>query len=119
MRTKTLKKPIELTIGKKKLKIRKFELAPDKGIEKLGGMPYEFLRKVFGVKGALLTDESSIYDFDFTLDFDKKKVQHTTEKYLKKIKRMYGVDVSDVKGLTIVGVIKKIIAEQKKLKKEK
>jgi hypothetical protein len=108
MSGKILKKPLEFTIGKKKFKIKKFELAPDKNIHKHGNFAYEFCQKIFGVKGALLTDESSVYDFDFTLDFDAKKVQHETEKCLKKIKRIYGVDVSGIKGLIIYKILDRI-----------
>jgi hypothetical protein len=54
----------------------------------------------------MVTDESSIYDFDCRLTEDG--VKHNTEKALKKIEKIYGVDVSKVKGLLLVGVLAKI-----------
>jgi hypothetical protein len=109
MQKKKLKKPLTLTIGKKKHKIKGIEFASDKKISKHGELAYEFVRKIFGVKGALLSDMSSVYDFDFTIDFEKNAVQHATEKILKKIKRIYGVDVSDIKGLLIYKILDRIV----------
>lgn len=97
-----------------KLKFKKIELAPTVYTEKYQGYINHLLRKVFGIKGALTTDESSIYDFDFEL-IGKDGIKHNTKDILAKIKKLYGVDASKVKGLLLVGVVKKIIAEQDKL----
>jgi hypothetical protein len=84
MLKKTLKKPIVLTLGKKKHKIKSIEFASDKRVRKHEKLAYEFVRKIFGVKGALLSDMSSVYDFDFTFDFEKDTIHHDTAKVLKK-----------------------------------
>jgi len=108
MRTKTLKKPIKLKIGKKTHTIRTITLASDKHIRKHKWFAQEFVQKIFGVKGALLTDGSSVYDFDFELDFVNKKVKHQTDRILKKIKRIYKIDVSNIKGLVLYKILDRI-----------
>jgi len=108
MRKKTLKKPIVIKIGKKKYTIKRIELAPDCKIVKRGKLAYEFLWRVFGIKGALLTDLSSLYDFDSQIDFRNETVKHETEMALKKIKKIYGVDVSDIKGLVLYKILDRI-----------
>ena len=95
VKTKTLKKPIVIKIGKKKHTIKKIELAPECKIARHDKLAYEFLWRVFGIKGALLTDLSSLYDFDSQIDFRNETVKHETEVALKKVKKIYGVDVSE------------------------
>jgi hypothetical protein len=99
-----------------KLKYKKIELAPTDDTEKYQWYIDHLLEKVFRIKGALTTDESSIYDFDFEL-VGKDGIKHNTKDVLAKIKKLYGVDVSKVKGLNLVGVVKKILLGQKKLRK--
>jgi hypothetical protein len=108
MPTKTLKKPIKLKIGNKIHTIKKISSAPDKNISRHGDFSHEFIYKIFGVKGAYMTDESSMYDFDFVFDVNEETVKHQTEKFLKKIKRIYKVDVSDIKHLYIHKILDKI-----------
>jgi hypothetical protein len=108
MRTKTLKKPLKLKIGKKTHTIKKITIASDKHIRKYEWLAQEFVQKIFGVKGALLTDGSSVYDFDFEVDFVNSKVKHQTDRVLKKIKRIYKVDVSDIKGLVLYKILDRI-----------
>lgn len=90
----------------KKLKFDKIEFAPQVQIESYEDLADQFLQKIFGIEGAFITDESSIYDFDFELTEDK--VKHHTSEALNKIKEVYGVDVSDVKDLNLVEVLKRI-----------
>lgn len=112
MRTKTLKKPIKLKVGKRTHTIRTITLASDKHIRRYEWFAQEFVRKIFGVKGALLTDGSSVYDFDFEIDFVNSKVKHQTDRILKKIKRIYKVDVSDIKGLILYKILDRIEEKQ-------
>jgi len=68
----------------------------------------DFLYKIFNLQDTLLTDESSIYDFDFQFDSTTKKIDHATNKILKKIEKEYGIDVSDVIGLNLVNIFRRI-----------
>ena len=101
-----------------KLKYKRKELAPTVHTEKYQGYIDDLLKRVFGIKGALTTDESSIYDFDFEL-IGKEGINHKTKDVLAKIKKLYGVDVSRVRGLHLVDVVKKIIEGQEKLRSMK
>ena len=96
-------------------KHRNFEIAPDDNIQKYKEFADKFLLDVFELEeGALLTDESSLYDFDMEIDVADKKVIHHTEEYLKKIEYLYGVDVSNVEGLILYKVVEKILNEKEK-----
>jgi putative endonuclease len=96
----------------KKFKVKKIELASQEKISKVEDFVQDLLRKVFGTKGALVTDESSLLDFDFTLARDK--VVHNTDKALKKIEKFYKVDVSDIKGLLLYKIAEKILTAPKR-----
>jgi len=87
--------------------MKEIKLASTKIVDKYDKFAVEFLKKIFGIKNFLITDESSIYDFDFELT--TKKVHHNTEKFLKKIEKVYGVDVSKIKGLKLHKILKKIL----------
>lgn len=89
-------------------KIKKFEWASQEGVDSYSHIAERFFPRIFGMayEDVLITDESSIYDFDFELVGDK--IDHKTEKVLKKIKKVYGIDVSDVKGLILVDIFRKI-----------
>ena len=94
-------------------KDKKFELAPQDEVDKCLSFAEQFLLEIFDVDGVLLTDESSLYDFDFEFPEDGNfTVKHRTEEYLKKIEYIYGVDVSDVEGLKIYKVVNKILEAQ-------
>ena len=93
---------------KRKIKIKKIVYAPDEKIQKHGDFAYEFLQKVFGVRAAFLSDESSIYDFDSHIDVEKETVQHSTKRALNRIKKLYDVDVSGVKDLVLWKVLNRI-----------
>jgi hypothetical protein len=91
------------------MKFKKIELASTKETDKYDEFAAEFLKKIFGIKNFLITDESSIYDFDFEL---VGKVHHNTEKVLKKIKKNYGVDVSKIKGLKLHKIFQMIFKQR-------
>jgi len=86
----------------------KIEWAPHDTADDYARFAEEFFPKILRMdyRDVLITDESSIYDFDFRLTGDG--VHHRTKNVLNKIKKVYGVDVSDVKGLILVDVFKKI-----------
>ena len=106
-----VKKPIELELNGKKVKVTKIEYPPDDKVNEHEELLCEFMKKIFGINSFLVTDESSLSDFDCTIE--KSKVVHRKEKILKKIKRIYGVDVSDVKGLYLHEVLDRIHKEKK------
>lgn len=87
-------------------KFKKITFAPQKKVLSYGELLSDFLNKVLGHPEAWISDESSLHDFDFELA--GKSVQHNPQRILRKIKRIYGVDVSDVRGLKIVDILKRI-----------
>jgi hypothetical protein len=87
-------------------KIKKIEIAPSFEIEQSQDFVDEFLYKIFGIKGALVTDESSLYDFDF--EFENDKIKHRTKETLDKIKKVYSVDVSDIEDLNLSKILQRI-----------
>jgi hypothetical protein len=107
----TLKKPIKLKIGKKTRTIKRITIASDRHIRKHEEFAHEFVRKIFGVTVALLTDESSVYDFDFEIDFEKNCVKHNTDRAVIKIQKIYKIDVSDIKDLIIYKILNRIKRE--------
>jgi len=91
-------------LQKNSMEVKKIEFPSTKKIDKFGPLLPEFMEKIFGIKSYLVTDESSLYDFDFTLA--KSPIVHNTNRILKKIKKIYGIDVSKVKNLTLHGVLR-------------
>ena len=90
------------------LKNKKIEWAPQDAVDSYSYIAEDFFPKIFDMayEDVLITDESSIYEFDFELT--GKTINHKTESVLKKIKEIYGTDVSDVKGLILIDIFKKI-----------
>ena len=87
-------------IGKHFGKDVELELAPHSAIDALGELPYEFLYKVFKIKAALITDQSSLWDFE------KERPA-----VIYGIKLLYGVDVSDIDSGNLVEVLHRIKAQ--------
>jgi hypothetical protein len=83
-------------------KFKKIEFAPQVAIDQYQDLANQFLYKVFGIEGAWISDESSLYDFDFDINEDDNKIIHHTDQTLKKIQQVYGLDVSDVEGLNLL-----------------
>lgn len=63
-----------------------------------------FIKSILDVDWALITDNSSLYDFS---------LDNSIDGYLKKIKETYGVDVSEVKSGNL-GEIFQLIAERRR-----
>jgi hypothetical protein len=70
-------------------------------IEKYLDLVDDFLLKILGVdpKGAIVTDQSSLWDFHF---------ENSNDPIYKKIKEIYNVDVSDIDKANIIKIVKKI-----------
>ena len=78
------------------------EFAPQIGVDQYDNIAKVFLREVFDQEGALITDESSLYDFmDLFEDRNPKK-------HLEKIQKLYDVDVSDIEGLNLVQIFERL-----------
>lgn len=58
-----------------------------------------FLVRVFGCSGALVTDESSLLDFDH---------QSTRAGICYRVQQIYGVDISNIRDLNLLAVLKLI-----------
>jgi hypothetical protein len=86
-----------------------FELAPQYSVETYEDIARVFFPKIFGMDYAnvMITDESSIYDFDFEL-LAEDQVDHQTGVILNKIKSEYNLDVSDVENLLLVKIFERI-----------
>lgn len=87
-----------------------FELAPQFEIEQYEDIAVDFFRRILDMDyyGCLITDESSLYDFDFEFDAEKDKIDHQTETLLEKVKQVYGLDVSDLEDLFLIDIFKRI-----------
>jgi hypothetical protein len=101
-----------MKIEKGPLKGYSIEMAPQISVDQFEDIAVDFMLKIFGMEYAdvLITDESSIYDFD-EIEFPEdsnKPVKHNTGTCLQKIKEIYGLDVSDIKGLFLVKIFERI-----------
>ena len=84
------------------------ELAPQFSVDTYEDIARVFFPKIFGMdyEDVMITDESSIYDFDFELT--ENRVNHQTSDILNKIKSEYNLDVSDVEDLLLVKIFERI-----------
>jgi hypothetical protein len=65
----------------------------------------EFLQSVLGVEGAWISDESSLWDFT---------MEDSLDDCFAKIRSLYGVDVSDVPGGNLAGILERIAQSKQK-----
>lgn len=93
--------------------IKKIKWIPHDVIDSYAYIAIDFFPKIFEMSyhDVLVTDESSVYDFDFELTSDT--IVHKTAPVIDKIKEIYGVDVIGMNKLLLVDIFKKI-AENKK-----
>ena len=94
-------------------KIKKIEWPSHDVVDSYSYIAIDFFPQIFGMSfyDVLITDESSIYDFDFELTSDT--IVHKTAPVIDRIKEVYGVDVIGMNKLLLVDIFKKI-AESKK-----
>ncbi|MBS1814413.1 MAG: hypothetical protein JSS87_06025 [Acidobacteria bacterium] len=64
----------------------------------------DFVSEILGLPWALMTDESSLWDFHGETNNDE---------FIEKIRQRYGVDVSDIAGARIADIFERISASQK------
>lgn len=95
------------------MKYKEIDLAPDGRLLKVEEFALQFVKDVFDIDAVLLTDESSMYDFDAELPEEGNEVIHHTDEYKKKVECLYGVDISDIDGLKIVDIVERILEKQR------
>ena len=90
------------------MKYKKIEFAPQISVEQFEDIAVDFFPKILDrpYSSVLITDESSIYDFDFELT--EEEVKHDTHPILKKIKDVYKIDVSDIEDLNLCKIFERI-----------
>ena len=79
------------------------EFASQERVGKHPELARDLLRRVIGVEGAWISDESSLSDFH---DFE------TNDELIVKIKEVYGVDVSDIHSARLCEILERIAATQ-------
>jgi hypothetical protein len=75
------------------------EFASQEQLSRYPELEEEFVTRVLQLDWVLMTDESSLWDFHGEED---------NAEYYRRIKEVYGVDVSDVPGARIAGILAKI-----------
>jgi len=65
-----------------------------------------FIPKIVGIDRFLITDESSLLDFNF--EIVDGKVKRETNNVFKKIEEIYGVDVSDIDDLNLMSIFERL-----------
>jgi len=90
-------------ISRGPFKGKRIEFAPTTGIDKLVEISEGFMIKVFGLapRQYLISDESSLCDFTGLDETELPNIH-------KKIKKMYNIDVSDIKSGNLLEIFKRI-----------
>jgi len=78
-------------------KYEKIEFASQVLVEQYEEIADHFIPTIFGIKSFFITDESCLDDFNF--EAVEGKAQRNRERTFKKIKEVYGVNVSDLGNL--------------------
>jgi hypothetical protein len=79
------------------------EFASQERVSKHPELARDLLRRVIGVEGAWISDESSLWDFH---------VLETNDELITKIREAYGVDVSDIHSAKLCEILERIAATQ-------
>ena len=78
------------------------EFASDEKISRVQPALYnDFVHRVLGLEWAVITDESSLWDFHS---------EESNEPYIAKVRDIYGVDVSNVPGANVAMIMEKLAA---------
>lgn len=88
------------------VKGRKIYFAPVGKISKFYDESIDFINKIFGIKPediVFLSNESSLYEFLGNKNYDK-----SMQNVIKKVKKIYGVDISHIKNKRIINIIRLI-----------
>ena len=80
-------------------KPRQIEFAPQDRVNSHPALLDDFIRQILEPEGAFISDESSLWDFEMDLNIDE---------LFTRIKRVYGVDVSDIESANIATILDRI-----------
>ena len=82
---------------------KKIELAPTDGVDRVRDLAEEFMEAIFEMEPAsyLITDESSLLDFEGVEDLDLLAVD-------KKVRSVFGVEVSDIRSGNLAEIFARI-----------
>jgi hypothetical protein len=80
---------------------RQIEFAPQDRVDAHPALLDDFIHRVLKLEGAFISDESSLWDFHMDANNDE---------LLAQIKRVYGVDVSDIASGNIAEILDRIAA---------
>jgi hypothetical protein len=86
------------------------EISPQISVDQFEDIAVAFFPAILDMeyKDVLITDESSLYDFDSEIDPDSKRVIHRTQERLDRIKKVYKIDVSDIEDLFLIKIFERI-----------
>ena len=89
-------------LTKNKLNLKKITFAPTNKIAKYHDEMKDFVQNLFGydIDGIFVSNKSSLYDFLGVADDVK-----TIKDILRKVNKLYGINVSSVKSKPIVDII--------------
>lgn len=95
---------------KNKLKLKKILFAPRKSVHKYHDEMKELIESLFGydIDAIFVSDKSSLYDF-LSVNNDVKTIKNI----IKKVHRLYGMDITPVKGSAIVDVVVYMLKKDK------
>ena len=79
------------------------QFASQEQINKNGALVDDFVKEILGLQWALLTDESSLWDFHH---------ESNNEAFLSKIRDKYGVDVSYLEDAKIADILQAIASSK-------
>lgn len=79
------------------------EFASSARIEAVGDLSNDFIHRVLGFEWAMISDESSLWDFHS---------EETNSALIDKIRQVYGADVSDIESAKLCEILERI-ADQK------
>jgi len=95
-------------------RIKRIELAPSLTVASYDDIATVFIKKIFGIKDFMITDESMLSDFiDFTCWSDKAKYEKEKLRVFNKVKKIFGVDISKIKPLYLHKIFKFIKSKSK------
>jgi hypothetical protein len=80
---------------------RQIEFAPQDRVDAHPALQDDFVHRVLELEGAFISDESSLWDFHMDMN---------SHELLDRIKRLYGVDVSDIESQNIADILDRIAA---------
>jgi hypothetical protein len=68
----------------------------------------DFIEKVLGLEWAWVSDISSLRDFTSRTEYDEEEDQKKCAQFVWRIRKEYGVDVSDIEDGNLVRILERI-----------